>query len=240
MLKNLKTPGLTIEQVFKRTRAGVLHRSGGGQVPAEYSMLVGDDVYLAGPAAPISQPVETPTPPTAPAVPTPAELNKLAAASQTAECVKGLELLAQAQGPGDYAVEPLDILLERVKNDLKQATGPSSKAVSSVETCDLVLQALPKCLPKENPRFAQLTSRAYNRRGDALLLLGRAQQAVEAFNAAAPLAPEDPYILYNRGRAYLALGQKDAAKADFTAAADARFGPSNARKLAARELARLK
>ncbi len=237
LLKNLKTPGLTIEQVFKRTRAGVLQRSGGGQVPAEYSMLVGDDVYLAGRSTPAPPPS---TPPVAPAVPNPAELNKLAAAGQAAECVKGLELLAQAQGPGDYAEEPLDALLERVKNDLKQTAGPSSKAVSAVETCDLVLKALPECLPKDHARYAQLTSRAYNRKGDALLLLGRAQQAVEAFDAAAPLAPEDPYILYNRGRAYQALGRLDEARADFTAASSARFGQSNARKLAAAALGKMK
>ncbi|CAN5560183.1 hypothetical protein BH09VER1_BH09VER1_38700 [soil metagenome] len=240
LLKNLKTPGLTIEQVFKRTRAGVLQRSGGGQIPAEYSMLVGDDVYLAGRSAspiPAQAAAETPV---APAVPNPTQLNKLAATGNASECIKGLELRAQAQGPGEYAVEPLDTLLERVKNDLKQASGPSSKAVAALETCDLVLQALPECLPKEHARFAQLTSRAYNRKGDALLLLGRAQLAVAAFDAAVPLAPEDPYILYNRGRAHLALGSLEEARADFTEASAATFGQSNARKLAAAALARMK
>ena len=34
LMKQLRTPGLTIEQVFKRTRAGVMERSGGKQIPA--------------------------------------------------------------------------------------------------------------------------------------------------------------------------------------------------------------
>jgi len=68
LLKNLRTPGLTIEQVFKRTRAGVMDRSAGGQIPAEYSRLVGDDIFLAGPAPAASQPATTTTaPPVQPA-----------------------------------------------------------------------------------------------------------------------------------------------------------------------------
>ena len=36
LVKHLQTPGITIEQVFKRTRAAVIKQSGGKQVPAEY------------------------------------------------------------------------------------------------------------------------------------------------------------------------------------------------------------
>lgn len=43
----LKVPGLSIENVFKRARAGVLQETGGTQVPWETSSLVGD-VCLAG------------------------------------------------------------------------------------------------------------------------------------------------------------------------------------------------
>lgn len=44
----LKEPNLTLEQVFKRTRAAVQTETGGTQIPTEYSLLTGADLYLAG------------------------------------------------------------------------------------------------------------------------------------------------------------------------------------------------
>ncbi len=79
LVKFLAMPGLTIEQVFKRTRADVMEKSGGAQIPAEYSRLVGDDIYLAGrdnaEPTPRAVAVEPPGPPA---------INKLAAAGQVA------------------------------------------------------------------------------------------------------------------------------------------------------------
>lgn len=48
---HVKTPGLTIEAVFKRTRAAVLKESGGAQVPWESSSLVNDFCFTATAAA---------------------------------------------------------------------------------------------------------------------------------------------------------------------------------------------
>lgn len=81
---------------------------------------------------------------------------------------------------------------------------------------------------------------ARNRRGDALLhLLGRAEEAIAEFDQAQAFAPNDAYILYNRGRAHLALGKTAEAKADFTTAASARFDQPKAKKLALQALASL-
>ncbi len=44
----LKEPNLTLEQVFKRTREAVQLESKGEQIPTEYSVLTGADLYLAG------------------------------------------------------------------------------------------------------------------------------------------------------------------------------------------------
>ena len=46
----IKEPNLTIEQVFKRTREAVQAESKGEQVPTEYSVLTGADLYLASPS----------------------------------------------------------------------------------------------------------------------------------------------------------------------------------------------
>ena len=252
LLKHLRTPGLTVEQVFKRTRAGVLERSSGGQIPAEYSRLVGDDIYLAGqpavatatpPAAmpPTALPVPEPTPPPpAPAPPTLAALLKLAHAGKSAECIAGLQQMAQAKGPGDYAVEPIEVLLDRVKDDLKDATQSSPAVESSATTCELLLSALRDCLPPDHAQKIPFTAKTLNRRGDALLLLGRADEALDAYNAALPLTPEDSYIRYNRGRAHLALGNTTEAKADFTEAASSKYKQLKARKLAEEALTKLK
>lgn len=246
LMKHLRTRGLTIEQVFKRTRAGVLKRSGGIQVPSEYSRLVGDDVYLAGPAIALPAKIAVPAASkpalvaVAVTIPSVAQLSKLAEARQVEDCTKGLQVLVRSRGPGAYAAQPLDALLTGVKEDLKQIPLPSDKLSTALATCDLVLRLLPECVPSGAAGSAALAAKAHNRRGDALLLSDRAEEAVPEFDAAAFLDPSDPYILYNRGRANLTLDRKPEAKADFTAASAARFGRSNARKLAARALAEMK
>jgi len=238
LLKNLVTPGLTIEQVFKRTRAGVLKRSNGAQMPAEYSRLVGDDVYLAGEArAAPAIVVATPTPTAVDAdMDWIAEAEKFAMAGQAKECVDALSKVVETKGPGDFAIVPLDTLLEGVKNDLKSESTPASRAAVDLAICDAVAGAVPRVLPKDHARAKEFLAKAQNRRGDSLLILGRPQEALGAYNAAITLAPGDAYVIYNRGRAHLALGDKVAAKADFKAASDPRFKQPGARRLAAETL----
>ena len=138
LLKHMLTPGLTIEQVFKRTRAGVLEHSGGDQVPAEYSRLIGEDIYLAGTT--IAEPVPMKAAPVE--VPSAAEINKLATAGKAAECVEALQHTAASRGAGDFAAAPLEALLEHAKDQLKDATEPSPQVESALHTCELVLEAL--------------------------------------------------------------------------------------------------
>jgi hypothetical protein len=250
LMKQLRTPGLTIEQVFKRTRAGVMERSGGRQIPAEYSKLVGDDIFLAGPATakpaeaakptePAKLPEEPPLKTQPVPVPTLAEINKLAGAGDAAACIEALRVCVRSRGPGDRNAAPLATLLERVKESIRDPKTAAQNAPQALQNCDLILPALTDCLP-DDPQRAALGAKAYNRQGDALLLLGHAQEAIASFNSAASLDPGDGYILYNRGRALLAVDRKDEAKADFTAAASARFKRSGVRKLAKDALAAMK
>jgi tetratricopeptide (TPR) repeat protein len=240
LLKNMRAPGLTIEQVFKRTRAGVVARSDGGQVPAEYSRLVGDDIYLAGENKPAASEavVSTAVPEATPAAaPDPKTLVVLAKAGKTSECLQGLEIVAKQEGAGEFAISPVEMRLDAVKEDLKAADAPSTKIIAAAETCASILQVLPMAVPKEHPQMNILSAKAHNRRGDALLILGRADEAISQFDEAEKLAPEDAYILYNRGKARLAKGDLEAAKTDFTAAASDRFEQPGARKLALQALA---
>ena len=111
--------------------------------------------------------------------------------------------------------------------------------VQAAETCAGVILAVRSYLPEGHAQAATLTAKAYNRRGDALLLLGKPEEALADYEAALPLAPEDSYILYNRGRARLALGLKEEARADFEAVLDPKFNQPKARKLAEEALARV-
>ncbi len=232
LTRHLLSPGLSIEQVFKRTRARVMERSGGTQIPAEYSRLVGDDIFLAG-----QKPAE---PPVAKAQAVPAaslaEINKLAVAGDAQRCIEELRRYHKTHVAGSEAAGPFAMLLDRVKEMLREANSAAPSAESALQTCDLVLAALPEFLPADHA----LTAKAHSRRGDALLLLRRHEDALAAFAAAAALAPDDPYIRYNRGRALLALDRRDEARADFTEAASAKYKNSGARKLARQSLDAMK
>ena len=239
LTKHLLSPGLSIEQVFKRTRAGVIERSGGAQIPAEYSRLVGDDIFLAG-ATP-AKIADVPIPKAEPVpVPTLAEINKLAAAGDAARCTEALRRYCRSRAPGSQAATPLATLLDQVKENLRNAKAAAPIAETALQTCDLVLSAVPDCLPVDHSQRTVLSAKAHNRRGDALLLLDRADEALTSFNAAAALTPDDPYIFYNRGRAFLALDRKEEARADFAIAAGAKFKQSGARKLALEALEAMK
>ena len=228
LLKNLRMPGLTIEQVFKRTRAGVLKRSDGSQIPAEYSRLIGEDIFLAGPA---TESVPMIAPPVAAPL-TLEGIEKLATAGKAKECIDALKQHAQTHGAGDYASTPLETLLEQVKDELKAATVATPAIENAALTCAMVLEGLRDCLPPDHANKVVLTAKAQNRLGDCLLLFGRSDEALDAYNAALTLTPDDAYIIYNRGRAHRALGDEAAAKRDFTEASASKFNQPGARKLA--------
>jgi len=59
LLKYMGTPGLTIEQVFKRVRVGVEDFTGGRQLPWETSSLRGDFYFKSAPLAASSPPITT-------------------------------------------------------------------------------------------------------------------------------------------------------------------------------------
>jgi hypothetical protein len=233
LIAHLRTPGLTIEQVFKRTRAGVMERSGGAQIPAEYSRLVGEDIFLAGPAPatpaeviPKGQPVP---------VPMLGDLQKLAAAGETVRCIEGLRRFRKAN-PGPLPSGPFTTLLDRVKEDLRDPKTAAPRAKGALATCDALLAAMAEDLPAD----AAVTAKAHNRRGDALLLLARPADALAAYEAAFALTPEDRYIRYNRGQALVALDRKEEARGEFSAAAAPDGKQAGARKLAREALAALK
>jgi uncharacterized caspase-like protein len=68
LLQHLTTPGLSVEQLFKRVRAGVVEATKGKQMPWESSSLIGDFFF----ASPAPSPPATAGGPVSPSVPAPA------------------------------------------------------------------------------------------------------------------------------------------------------------------------
>jgi hypothetical protein len=60
LLRNMATPGLKVEDVFKRTRVGVKQASGGRQIPWESTSLEGDFYFAQGSGGAV--PVQAATP----------------------------------------------------------------------------------------------------------------------------------------------------------------------------------
>ena len=236
LITHLRTPGLTIEQVFKRTRAGVMERSGGAQIPAEYSRLIGEDIFLAGTDA--TKPAEEIIPKGQPVpIPTLTEINKLAARGDIPHCIEGIRRYTRKNGPIGKVVIPITTLLDQLKESLRNQKSAALHAESILQNCDLILAAIGDCVPSENPQRSLLTAQTHNRRGDALLLLGKNEDALAAFDAALTLAPDDGYFLYNRGTALLALGKKEEAREIFIKVSAKNSKQPGARKLALATLA---
>jgi tetratricopeptide (TPR) repeat protein len=168
-----------------------------------------------------------------------ADISRFAQARADVRCVEALRDYTALHGFDVHADIPLAILLDQVKEALREPAVAKSNAESALKTCDLVLEGIRDGLAPSHPQHAALTAKAWNRRGDALLLLDRPEDALKAYNDAVAAIPDDGYVLYNRGRAFLALGRLNEAKADFTTAAGEKYRRSAVHKLAAAALAGL-
>lgn len=246
LLKHLRTPGLTVEQVFKRTRAGVMDASGGRQVPAEYSRLVGEDVFLAGTLSGLrdksspSMPLAVMAQAESAEPPSRSETLQWAREGRYAEVVRAVEDQVADLGPGTHAHEPLQAILESVKDLLKEAKEPSPAVEAAAVACERVLNALPRCLALDDPLRGELTARAHSRRGDARMILGLYEAALEDYEQALLLLPKDAYVRYNRAMAWWALGQRAEAKAELEAVVRDSARQPGARRLALQELEKMK
>ncbi|MBS1808050.1 MAG: SUMF1/EgtB/PvdO family nonheme iron enzyme [Acidobacteria bacterium] len=80
LLTNLKTPGLTLESVFRRTRTTVRSKSNGQQVPYEYTSVEGEDFYFLPPNGAAPPPVTAPVTATGPPTTKPANSLRMSVA----------------------------------------------------------------------------------------------------------------------------------------------------------------
>lgn len=83
MLRVLKTPGLKVEDVLKRVRAGVVQRTNGAQTPWDASSLIGDFYFIPPPVSVAGS--QTPAAPTA----TPLQLTVVGPSARSANPADG-------------------------------------------------------------------------------------------------------------------------------------------------------
>ena len=125
LLANMSTPGLPIEQVFKRVRAGVMAETDGAQIPWENSSLTGDFFFQQQPAANPQAPVSSaPTPVSTPA-PTASQTTEKVPAAQYPQRLElsldQLQLESPAPAAAPVSKQPsLDMLLSQAQQQLRE------------------------------------------------------------------------------------------------------------------------
>jgi biotin carboxyl carrier protein len=65
LLENIRTPGVQVEQMFKRVRSGVISDTGNRQVPWETTSIQGDFMFAGAEGKPAAQPAAQVAPPVA-------------------------------------------------------------------------------------------------------------------------------------------------------------------------------
>ncbi|MEZ5590418.1 MAG: caspase family protein [Gammaproteobacteria bacterium] len=135
LLANMNTPGLPIEQVFKRVRAGVMAETDGAQIPWENSSLTGDFFFQPKPAASPQVPVSrAPTP-----VSTPALTPVLHTESKTPE-----------KAPAAQYPQRLELSLDQL-----QLESPAAAPVSKQPSLDMLLSQAQQQLREGQFKAAQ-------------------------------------------------------------------------------------
>jgi uncharacterized caspase-like protein len=196
LIKQIRTGGLSGEDVFNRTRLAVSRASGGAQVPWFSSSSTEDFSFnRSGGAAPASAAVAS-APAAAPVAPAPAPRPAATAAPKPA--VPAVQAPAPRPAPSTAKLE---------------APAPVASAPAATLPAKTVDEAAVRELDKriaQNPKDAA----AYYTRGQELAKGGDYARAVTDFDEALKLNPKDADAFNNRCWAHAILGNLDAALRD--------------------------
>jgi tetratricopeptide (TPR) repeat protein len=229
ILKHIKTPNLSVEEMFKRVRQGVLEDTNNQQIPWDSSSLVGEfsfnqrstpvadtqstPVATFTPAPESTTSTSTPAPDVATSTPvTESTTPTSTPASESAEKLvqQGLDRVEQGdnQGAIDNFTEGIAL-----NPDDAEAYNNRGEAYRNLRQYQEAIADLDRAISL-NPDFAA----AYNNRANAYLSLQQYQSAIADFNQVISLNPDYANAYNNRGVAYLNLQQYQEAIADFNKA----------------------
>jgi tetratricopeptide (TPR) repeat protein len=223
LLKEMRTPGQSAEQIFSRTRIGVSRASNNDQVPWVSSSLV-DDFYFSKQTAAVSPPalpqVEPPAPPK---ISPPPQVSPPPVAPPP-QVSPAPPPLPSTPRPPQPAPAP--------QIATPQPPPPAVKPEAS-QTKNPLIEQLDEIL-RRNPNNAN----AYYKRGQAYAERGNYAPAAEDFGQAIRLNPKDAEALNNRCFIRAVLGQVMAALLDCDEAV--RLSPDYADAFDSRGLVHLK
>ena len=199
LLKNLRTPGIEVAEVFRLTGADVAQASGRRQIPAVYNQFF-SRAYLG------SQPAPTPAP--TPTIDT--------AAARTS-FDRGEAFINR--GEWDAAIREYNEAI-RLNPNYAEAYGSRGLAYWVNRDYDRAIEDCTEAI-RLNPNYAE----AYNYRGNAYSRKNDYDRAIADYNEAIRLNPNDAIFYSNRGGAYYRKNDYDRAIEDYTEAI--RCDPNN-------------
>ncbi len=225
LLKNIKTPNLSVESLFKRVRQGVSSETNGRQIPWDSSSLVGDFSFNA--QQPLVAANLNPTPsqeaskPPQPS-PRPTVATNSATINSTAEKYLGQGLKKYLQGENQGAIADfteairLNPNYSRAYNGIgiaKSALGDNQGALNDLNQAIQINQNWGVL----SDTFVGLPTAYYNR-GNAKYDLGDRQGAIADYNEAIRIKTDYAEAYGSRGLAKSALGDKQSAITDYNEA----------------------
>jgi Caspase domain/Tetratricopeptide repeat len=202
LLKEMRAPGVSAEEVFNRTRMGVSRATQGEQNPSNYSSLNEDFTF-----APRVSAAETPTPPTTPSYSVAEARHDYEFAEQAGTRNAWNDFLSKHPS-GFYAGLAREQLAK-----FDNPVGPGSNSVSKPPVVDVKdLDAIKDIDRKleNNPSDAA----AFYRRGQLYAKIADFSHAIKDFDEALRLHPKDAEALNNRCWARAMVGDFQMALTD--------------------------
>jgi tetratricopeptide (TPR) repeat protein len=226
ILRHIKTPNLSVEEMFKRVRQDVLRETNNQQIPWDSSSLVGDFSFNQT-SSPVSDPpstpvaTSTPTQEAATSTPTPTQEATKPTPNFTPEATKPTPTPPQedttpASNPTPEATKPTPTPSQEAT---KPTPTPSQEAaISKPEAAQEVIEQEDERgtindFTQEialNPKNAE----AYNDRAEAYRNSRQYRNAIADLDRAISLNPNFGEAYYNRANAYLNLQKYQEAIAD--------------------------
>ena len=212
ILKHIKTPNLSVEEMFKRVRQGVLEDTNNQQIPWDSSSLVGEFSFNQ---TSTSVATSTLAPESTTSTSTPASESTASTSTPVSESAEklvqqGLDHVEQGDHQG--AINNFTEGIALNPNDA-QAYNNRGEAYQNLRQYQQAIADLDQAISL-NPDYAE----AYNNRANAYLNLQQYPEAIADFNQVISLNPDYANAYNNRGVAYLNLQQYQEAIADFNKA----------------------
>jgi tetratricopeptide (TPR) repeat protein len=203
LLKNIKTPGLSVRDIFDRTGADVARVSGRKQIPAIYSQFFGT-AYLAGTAPVNPQPAPQPSP------------NPQPVPSTIVAYVNTDSLNVRFGPSADYGI--ITSLARNTRVEVISASGGWSSIRYSQNTTSNTGYVNSSYLSNNPVQPNPQTARTYYDRGVMFLNRGDNDTAIAEYTEAIRIDPNYAVAYNDRGLAYNNKGDYDRGIADCTQA----------------------